>query len=103
MVSLGGLLLLAVAYTARAILIELSAAIILAMALEPAVQAFQRRGMARGGAVSVTYVIAAVVVSAFLLIMLPPLVDGVARFVREARISFGSSPANITARILEQP
>jgi predicted PurR-regulated permease PerM len=84
MVSLGGLLLLAVAYTARVVLIELSAAIVLAMALEPAVQAFQRRGMVRSGAVAVTYAIAAVVVSAFLLIMLPPLVDGVARFVREA-------------------
>lgn len=83
MVSLGGLLLLAVAYTARAILIELSAAIVLALALEPAVHALQRRGMVRGGAVAVAYVIAAVVVGAFLLIVMPPLVDGMARFVRQ--------------------
>jgi predicted PurR-regulated permease PerM len=46
------------------------------------VQAFQRRGMVRGAAVVVTYAIAVLGVGVFLLILLPPLVDGVARLVQ---------------------
>jgi predicted PurR-regulated permease PerM len=84
-VSLGGLLLLALAYTARVILVELLAAIVLAMAFEPAIQAFQRRGMVRGRAVAVIYAIAAVVIGVFLFTLFPPLADGVTAFVRQMR------------------
>jgi predicted PurR-regulated permease PerM len=82
MVSLGGVLLLAMAYAAREILIQLSAAIVLAMALEPLVQVFQRRGLARSHAVGLTYGLAAVAVVVFGLIALPPLVDGLKNFIR---------------------
>ena len=78
--SLGGVLLLALAYTARGILVQLVVAIVLAMALDPLVQLLQRRGLRHGSAVGVAFTVALVAVGLFVYLLVPPLVDEVTRF-----------------------
>jgi len=75
--SLGSVLLLALAYAARSVLIQLLIAVVLAMALEPFVQMLERRRLRRGPAVGVTFTLAVVVVAAFGYLLIPPLVHGV--------------------------
>jgi predicted PurR-regulated permease PerM len=80
-VSLGGVLLLALAYIARGILVQLVVAIVLAMALDPLVRMLERRGLGRGGAVGVAFAVALLGVALFVYLLVPPLVDELTRFV----------------------
>jgi len=75
--SLGSVLLLALAYAVRSVLIQLLIAVVLAMALEPFVQMLERRGLRRGPAVGVTFALAVLGVAAFGYLLIPPLVHGV--------------------------
>src|ERR1041385_8570407 len=81
-IFLGSVLLLATIYAAREIVAELCAAIILAMAIEPLVQALQQRGLSRGGAVSLTFVLAFLATMSFAWVLFPPLVEEVTSFAR---------------------
>ena len=83
-VSLGGVLLLALIYAARGILIQLLVAVVLATALEPFVQALERRGVRRGQAVGITFTLAALGAAAFGYLLIPPLVHEVASFGQHA-------------------
>ena len=81
-ICLGSVLLLATIYAAREIVAELCAAIILAMAIEPLVQALQQRGLSRGGAVSLTFVLAFLATMTFAWVLFPPLVEEVTSFAQ---------------------
>lgn len=76
-IFLGSVLLLATIYAAREIVAEQCAAIILAMAIEPLVQALQQRGLSRGGAVSLTLTLAFLAIVTFAWALFPPLVEEV--------------------------
>lgn len=82
--ALGGVLLLAFLYAIRDVLGQLSAAIVLAMALEPLVAAMERRGLARTPAVIVAFVLSLVATVAFVFALVPPLAEGLPRLVQEA-------------------
>ena len=79
-VALGAGFLVLFAYEARAILIQLAIAIVLAMALEPFVRMLERRGAKRGAAVGIAFTAALLAVAAFGYLLIPPLVDEVTRF-----------------------
>src|SRR5260221_6756084 len=83
-VTLGSVLLLGLLYATREILIQLVIAVVLAMALEPFVQALERRGAPRGRAVGITFTLAALGVAAFAYLLIPPLVDEVTSFGHHA-------------------
>jgi predicted PurR-regulated permease PerM len=83
-VALGALVLLALAYAARSILTQFVAAIVLAMAAEPLVQAFERRGLSRGQAVGISFGLLVAVLVAFGYLLLTPLVDQSTRFIHNA-------------------
>src|SRR5262245_22702039 len=83
-IALAMLVLLALAYAARSILLELVAAIVLAMAAEPLVQAFERRGLKRGAAVGISFGLLVAALVAFGYILLSPLVDQTTRLVHNA-------------------
>jgi predicted PurR-regulated permease PerM len=77
-VSLGVLATLAAAaavYTARAILIRVLIALFVAISLDPAVRTLTRWGMRRGWAVLLIFVLAMGLVAAFLLSVIPAMVD----------------------------
>jgi predicted PurR-regulated permease PerM len=78
--ALGSILLVALAWAAHAILIQLLVAVVLAMALEPIVQQFERRGLRRGQAVAIAFTVALIGVAAFAYLLIPPLVDEVTSF-----------------------
>src|SRR6188472_4496130 len=78
-IALGGFVLLAGLYATRSILLELVAAIVLAMAAEPFVQVFERRGLKRGAAVGISFGLLVAVLIAFGYILLSPLVDQTTR------------------------
>ncbi len=83
-VALGAALLAAFTYAARAIVIQLVVAIVLAMALEPFVRMLERRGVRPGAAVGIAFTAALIAVAAFAYLLIPPLVDEVTRFGRHA-------------------
>jgi predicted PurR-regulated permease PerM len=83
-VALGGIVLLAAAYATRTILIQLTLAIVLAMAAEPLVRVFERRGLRRDRAVVVSFVLAAVCLAAFGYLLVKPIVDQTRRLVDDA-------------------
>ena len=83
-VALGAALLVLFTYAARAILIQLVVAIVLAMALEPFVRVLERRVVRRGAAVGIAFGVALVAVAAFAYLLIPPLVDEVTRFGQHA-------------------
>jgi predicted PurR-regulated permease PerM len=62
-------------YTVRAILVRILIALFIAVSLEPAVRALARRGMRRGIAVTLIFLLALVFVAGFLLSVIPPLVN----------------------------
>jgi predicted PurR-regulated permease PerM len=78
--ALGSVLLVTLAWAAHAILIQLLVAVVLAMALEPIVQQFERRGLRRGQAVAIAFTVALIGVAAFAYLLIPPLVDEVTSF-----------------------
>jgi predicted PurR-regulated permease PerM len=61
-------------YTVRAILVRIVIALFIAVSLDPAVRALERRGMRRGFAVTLIFLLAVVLVAGFLLSVIPPLV-----------------------------
>ena len=83
-VALGAVLLLALAYAARGILVQLVVAVVLAMALEPFVRLLEGRGLARGRAVGITFTLSALGVAAFGYLLIPPLVQEVTSFGHHA-------------------
>jgi predicted PurR-regulated permease PerM len=60
-------------YTVRAILVRILIALFIAVSLDPAVRALERRGMRRGFAVTLIFLLAFGLVAAFLLSVIPPL------------------------------
>jgi predicted PurR-regulated permease PerM len=61
-------------YTARGILVRVLVAVFFAVSLDPAVRFLERRGLRRGWAVTLIFVLALAVVIAFLVSVIPPLV-----------------------------
>jgi predicted PurR-regulated permease PerM len=82
-VAVGSVLLLAVAYAARAVLLQLTVAAVLAMAAEPLVQAFERRGLRRGGAVGVSFALVSLALIGIAYLLVMPLVDETRRLVQD--------------------
>ena len=68
----------------RSILLELVAAIVLAMAAEPVVQVFERRGLKRGAAVGLSFGLLVAVLVAFGYVLLSPLIDQTTRLFHNA-------------------
>ena len=66
---------------ARAGLTLIAIALFLSLALNPAVVFFRRRGLRHGAAVAAVYVLALVVVALLGLVLIPPLVEEIGRFV----------------------
>lgn len=66
---------------ARRGLTLIAIAAFLAIALNPAVEWFQRRGLRRGGAVAAVYALAVAVIAGAVLVLVPPLVEQLSRFV----------------------
>src|SRR5262245_24624738 len=76
-VSLGVLAILAAAaavYTTRAVLVRVLIALFIAVSLDPAVRMLTRRGMRRGLAVLVIFLVAAGLVTAFLVSVIPAMI-----------------------------
>jgi len=69
------------AYLAWQVLTWVLVAIVLAAALNPAVEAFERRGMRRGYAASIVFVLALLVMTGVGFLIIPPLVAQVSDFV----------------------
>jgi predicted PurR-regulated permease PerM len=67
-------------YAIRTTLIQLVVAITLAMALEPLVEVFEKRGLTRGRAVAVTFTMAVIALIAFAYLLFQPLVTELDRF-----------------------
>jgi predicted PurR-regulated permease PerM len=76
--AVGGL-----AYVFRTILVQLLVATVLAMALEPLVQVFERRGIRRGGAIAITFALVAVALVGFAYLVFEPLVAELNRFAND--------------------
>jgi predicted PurR-regulated permease PerM len=68
-------------FLAQAALTLIAIALFLALALNPGVDFFARRGFGRGLAVGAVYVLALVVLALLGLVFIPPLVDQVSKFV----------------------
>jgi predicted PurR-regulated permease PerM len=83
-VALASLLLMALLFAARSILVQLTVAVVLAMAVEPVVRAFERRGLRRGAAVGISFGVVALVLAAFAYLLLAPLVHETRRLVDDA-------------------
>jgi predicted PurR-regulated permease PerM len=83
-VAIGSLLALALVWSARGVLVQLIVAVVLAMAIEPVVQAFERRGLRRGSAVGVSFALVAVALLVVAYLLLTPLVDETRRLVHDA-------------------
>jgi predicted PurR-regulated permease PerM len=83
-VAISGLVLLAAVYALRTIVIQLVIAIVLAMAAEPLVRFFERRGAPRGRAVGVSFGLVAIMLFAFGYLLVKPLVDESTRLVHDA-------------------
>ena len=82
--AVASLLVLALLYAARSVLIELVVAFVLAMAAEPAVTALERRGLRRGAAVGVSFAGLALVLGVFAYLLIAPLVDETRNLVDDA-------------------
>jgi predicted PurR-regulated permease PerM len=83
-VAIGALLLLALLYSARHVLVQLVVAVVLALALEPIVKGFERRGLGRGAAAGLTFALAALGLIVFAYLLVAPLVDETRRLVDDA-------------------
>jgi putative heme transporter len=83
-VALAAVLGLVVVWAARTVVVELVIAIVLAMAMEPFVRLFERRGLTRGAAVGVSFAAVAVALVAVLYLLLGPLVQETTRLVHDS-------------------
>jgi predicted PurR-regulated permease PerM len=83
-VSLGALLFLAAAYAVRDLLVQLVVAVVLALAAEPVVRAFERRGLGRGAAVGVSFGVLVLALVTFLYLLVKPLADETTRLVHDS-------------------
>jgi predicted PurR-regulated permease PerM len=70
----------ALVYAIHAVLIQLVVAIVLAMALEPLVQVFERRRIRRGAAVGIAFALVAVALVGFAYVLFQPLTSELERF-----------------------
>jgi predicted PurR-regulated permease PerM len=82
--AFGGVLALLLAQALRGILTQLVVAIVLAMALEPLVKLLERRGFGRGQAVAATFSLAALTITLFAWLLIPPLVTETTHLVQGA-------------------
>lgn len=80
-VALGVATLLGFVFLAQSGLTLIAIALFLALALNPAVEFFQRRGMSRGLAVAMVYVLVVVFFVVLAVVFIPPLVTQISRFV----------------------
>jgi predicted PurR-regulated permease PerM len=62
-------------YTVRAVLVRILVALFIAVSLDPAVRQLAKRGVRRGLAVTLIFALALLLVSAFLISVIPPLVS----------------------------
>jgi predicted PurR-regulated permease PerM len=76
-------LLLAVVYAARAILVQLVLAIVLAMAAEPLVRLLERR-LGRNAAVGVTFAVVASLLIGFAYVLVAPILERTRQLVHDA-------------------
>jgi predicted PurR-regulated permease PerM len=83
LLSAGALALGALAVAVRPVLVQLVVAIVLAMALEPLVESFERRGVRRGGAVGITFTLVAAALLAFAYLLFQPLVRELEGFAND--------------------
>jgi predicted PurR-regulated permease PerM len=83
-VAIAAGLALTLAYAARGVLVQLIVAVVLAMAIEPVVDVFERRGLRRGAAVGVSFGLVALALLAFAYVLVSPLVDETRRLVHDA-------------------
>src|SRR3954466_5297215 len=72
-----------VLYVARHVLSWLLIALFLALALNPAVEWFQRRGLGRGLSAGITFIVAILVIVGLSLLFIPALVDQVNSFAEK--------------------
>jgi len=82
--ALVGLVVLAGVYALRTIVIQLVIAIVLAMAAEPLVRFFERRGASRGRAVGVSFALVVIMLFGFGYLLVKPLVDESMHLVHDA-------------------
>jgi predicted PurR-regulated permease PerM len=83
-VAIAAGLALTLVYAARSVLVQLTVAVVLAMAIEPVVDVFERRGLRRGAAVGVSFGLVALALLAFAYFLVTPLVDETRRLVDDA-------------------
>jgi predicted PurR-regulated permease PerM len=77
-------LLLAVVYAARAILVQLILAIVLAMAAEPLVRLLERRRLGRNAAVGVSFAVLASLLIGLAYVLVAPIVERTHQLVQDA-------------------
>lgn len=82
-ITLGTLLILSLGYLAWQAITWLLIAAFLAMALNPAVELIERRGVGRGIAAAIVFVVGLLVLGGVGFLVLPPLVGAVTNFVEE--------------------
>ena len=80
-IVLGVLALLGFVLLARSGLTLIAIALFLALALNPAVEFFQRRGLGRGPAVGMVFALALLVFALLAVVFIPPLVEQITNFV----------------------
>jgi predicted PurR-regulated permease PerM len=81
--ALGAVLLLAFLYAAHTVLVQLVVAIVFALAAEPLVQAFERRGVRRGTAVGISFAILLVSLVGLAYVLLAPVLDQTRQLVHD--------------------
>jgi predicted PurR-regulated permease PerM len=84
--AFGGVLLLLLAQAIRGVLTQLVIAIVLALALEPLIRLFERRGLRRGAAVGVTFSLAVLTIALFAWLLIPPFVRETTHLIRDAPV-----------------
>jgi predicted PurR-regulated permease PerM len=82
-VALLFVLVLALVYLAWRVITWILIAVFLAAALNPAVEFAQRRGLGRGLAAGLVFLLALLVIAAFGFLLIPPLLEQVRRFVED--------------------
>ncbi|HEU5211551.1 MAG TPA: AI-2E family transporter [Gaiellaceae bacterium] len=83
-VILGALLALSAAYAVRDLLVQLVVAVVLALAAEPLVRAFERRGLSRGAAVGVSFGLFLLALLVFVYLLVKPLAHETQRLVHDS-------------------